>query len=62
MDSGLYIPEKYDYDVDQRETWDFVYGECWFGFENPDCFSIGFFCVAHIAPTIFVIHNAQIPV
>jgi len=35
---GLYnpdytwIPETYDYGVDQRETWDFVYGECWFGF------------------------------
>ena len=32
MDSRLYIPEKYDYDVNQRETWDFVYGECRFGF------------------------------
>jgi len=32
MDSGLHIPETYDYGMDQRETWDFVYGECWFGF------------------------------
>jgi len=24
MDSGLRIPEKYDYGVYQRETWDFI--------------------------------------
>jgi len=61
MDSGLRILEKYDYGVYQRETWDFVYGEGWFGIYNPDCFSIGFFCVSHIAPIIFMVHNTQIP-
>jgi len=58
MDSGLRIPEKYDYGVYQRETWDFMYGKGWFRIYNPDCFNIGFFCVSHIAPTIFVVHNA----
>jgi len=35
-------------------------GEGWFGFYNPESFSIGFCCVAHIAPTVYVVHNAQI--
>ena len=61
MHSGLRIPEKDDNGVSQSETWDVVYGEGWFGLYNPDCFSIGFFCVACIVPTIFVVHNGQIP-
>jgi len=32
MTPGLHIPKTYDYGVDKRETWDFVYGECWFRF------------------------------
>jgi hypothetical protein len=61
MHSGLRIPEKDDNEVSQSETWDIVYGEGWFGLYNLDYFSIGFSCVARIAATIFVVHNAQIP-